>query len=36
MSVIQMEREKVEVYYLLITFPLYQSNMYILIININL
>ena len=35
MSVIHMDREKEEVYYLLITFPQYQSNMCILIVNIN-
>ena len=36
MSVIQMERGKVEVYYLLITFPQYHNNVYILTVNINL
>ena len=36
MSVIQMEREKAEVYYVLIIFPQCQINMYILIVNINL
>ena len=36
MSVLQMEREKAVVYYLLITFPQYQINIYLLIVHIHL